>query len=196
MHCRRAQGLRSLPRQVGRSEALLSVQPGAAMAPAGALRRVVLLHHAQAEPPQATASDRERSLTAMGKAQASRIGAILRASRLLPDAVVSSPAPRALQTAKAAVQATRYRIPIHQDPLLYEGGTQEVLECIERHALGPTVWVVGHNPGLQEAGILLGDLWGTWRLHGACAAVFEVEQRPLGLGAARLRGVFGMDRRA
>lgn len=158
----------------------------------GALRRIVLLHHAEAEA-VAGGGDREWQLTAMGRVQATRLGAILRASHLLPDTVVSSPAPSALQTAKAAVQATRFRIAIHQDPAL-SGGGRDVLDCIERHALGPTVWVVGHNPGLQDAGMLMGDLWGNWRLNHASAAVFEVEQRPLGPGTARLRRVLNLDK--
>jgi phosphohistidine phosphatase len=160
---------------------------------ARSLACLVLLPHAESA---AAGADGERGLTPRGQEQASRIGAVLRSCQLLPDVVVSSPAPRALRTAKAAVQATRFRVPIQQDPALYDGSLHDVLDCIERHALGPTVWVVGHNPGLQEAGILLGDLWGDWRLNGASAAVFHVEQRPLGLGTARLHQVLGLNKGA
>lgn len=151
------------------------------------LRRIVLLRHAEAEPEDAAGSDHGRRLTPEGEAQAARIGAELRGVQALPDAIVSSPASRALRTAQLAAQAAAGKVPVERDAALYEASAHDVLACLERHARSPTVWVVGHNPALQEAARLLGAVRGDWGLGKACAAVLEVRSWPLGDGAARLQ---------
>lgn len=147
-------------------------------------RHVVLLRHAKAE--DEAASDFERRLTAKGQTQAARIGLALRNASLAPDAIVASPAPRALETARLAAQAAGAKAQVEEDAGLYEADAKAILSCIERHGLRPTLWVVGHNPGLQDAGILLGDLWGNWHLDKACAVAFELEAWPPAAGGARL----------
>ena len=60
-------------------------------------RRLVLLRHATAEPGDG-AADEIRSLTLAGRRQAGRVGAALRATDLVPELALVSPAVRTRQT--------------------------------------------------------------------------------------------------
>jgi phosphohistidine phosphatase len=145
--------------------------------------RIVLLRHAEAE--EDAASDRARILTAKGEEQARRIGLALHGHGLGPDAIVTSPAARALRTAKLAAAAAHSSAAIEQDETLYEAGPEEVLACIGRHPQA-TVWVVGHNPSLQETARLLGGLPRAWHLDKGCAAVLDVDGWPPAPESTRL----------
>jgi phosphohistidine phosphatase len=153
----------------------------------------VLLRHGQAEPKRPLGTDRARPLAAEGQAQAASVGRALRAAGLLPDAILSSPAPRALQTARLAAQAAGSPAPIAQEATLYQAGVPDILAALARHAAaGPTLWLVGHNPGLEEAAAFLSG--SEVRLGVACAAILGQRLGSVGPwreGAARLLGQQG-----
>jgi len=137
----------------------------------GPPRRIVLLRHAEATTDQ-DGPDRDRKLTAKGEAQAARRGAQLRRLGLLPDAIVCSPAARALQTARLAAAAAASAVAIESDAALWEAGVDDILACLGRHAKVGTLWVVAHNPGLHETTVWLADQ-GLDHLDKGCAVVLE-----------------------
>ena len=102
---------------------------------------LILWRHADAEE---GADDMARKLTAKGEAQAAKVGAWLR-KRLPKDAVVvSSPAVRAQQTAKALGLA------IVTDKTIAPGASPAaIVKAAEKHR--GTVVLVGHQPDFGRA---------------------------------------------
>jgi phosphohistidine phosphatase len=99
--------------------------------------RLVLVRHADSAP---GTPDELRTLTREGYEQARALGERLRAEGVRPDAVLSSPLLRALQTAEALGLGEP-----EADDRLAPGATPEgVREAIAGR--GETVVVVGHQP--------------------------------------------------
>ncbi|HYW03545.1 MAG TPA: histidine phosphatase family protein [Gammaproteobacteria bacterium] len=116
-------------------------------------RTLLLLRHAQAGRSHARVRDDfDRILTADGQAQARAIGARLREAGLVPDAIVSSPAERARETATLACHELDLpRTRIEYDKRLYEDNSVDVMPVVEEcPEQAETVLVVGHNPGLER----------------------------------------------
>lgn len=121
------------------------------------MRRLVLLRHASAQG-KAGGPDFDRVLTPAGRDEARTMGRWLLREGLQPDRVVSSPAPRALETAILACQGIAVeRDDIVTDPALYDCTPTTLLRRVATYA-GTTVLVVGHNPSLESVAIhLTGD---------------------------------------
>ena len=99
--------------------------------------RLLLVRHAEAAP---GSPDELRMLTAEGREQARALGERLRAEGVLADAILSSPLPRALETAAALGLGEP-----EADDRLAPGATAEaVREAVAGR--GETVVVVGHQP--------------------------------------------------
>lgn len=101
-------------------------------------------------------SDRSRPLTPRGHRDAADAGMWIVRKGLVPEAVVSSPATRAGQTALAAGAAWGLSADeIEWDPDLYGGGPDALRAAIARHADAKALLLVGHNPGMDEMANLL-----------------------------------------
>ena len=61
---------------------------------------VFLVRHAEAVPEDHSLRDEDRWLTARGREMARGLARLLREQRVEPDAVLTSPLPRAMQTAE------------------------------------------------------------------------------------------------
>lgn len=101
--------------------------------------------------------DFHRPLVERGKRGAEQIGIWLQQQKLLPDFILSSPAVRAIETAKRCCKAMGIgEAYIYQEPRIYEANfaTLKALlnECPHQ---AQRVMIVGHNPGLEH---LLADL--------------------------------------
>lgn len=138
--------------------------------------RLVLLRHADAEDKDARA-DFDRRLTQKGRAQATAIGQALAKAGVLPEAVLSSPATRALETAVLAAAPLGWPIDrIVTEKRLYPGGPAEVVQAARQHAAGKLcIVVVGHNPGLREAVQAICGAEAEWSLPKASAAIVETD---------------------
>ena len=96
--------------------------------------------------------DFDRPLKDRGKRAAQRIGNWILQNNLLPELIISSPATRALETARKCCKVMG--IPgksIQQDRRIYEASDEtllKVLREIPEHY--NRVMIVGHNPGLEE----------------------------------------------
>ena len=111
-----------------------------------------LLRHGEAEP-HGSRPDAERRLTATGEREARAAGAALRALRITPDAVFTSPRVRAMQTAHLACSALGVEPREHQ-PLHRDFGADEALALC---AGLDVVVIVGHQP---DFGQIVHDLTG------------------------------------
>lgn len=121
--------------------------------------RIYVVRHGDAEPAAVGAADAGRRLTAKGRRQSARVGGALRVLDAVPALVLTSPLPRARQTAELAVAAMagkRRRPPIRVLDRLAPGAyAGDVLDAIPAGA--PSVMLVGHQPTL---GALVGALIG------------------------------------
>ena len=114
------------------------------------MKSLILLRHAEAQPPAPGLPDFARGLTERGAEEAAHVGLRLRERGLLPDVVIASPAVRALRTAEIVLEAAQLRISARPERRVYEatvGRLVEVTSEVEDEA--GSVLLVGHNPGLE-----------------------------------------------
>jgi phosphohistidine phosphatase len=109
---------------------------------------LVLVRHAESAP---GSPDQLRTLTDEGRAQARALGERLRGEGIRPDAVLSSPLLRALQTA----ELLGFGEP-EADERLAPGMTAEMVRAIVAER-GGTVVVVGHQPDCSRIAGALTD---------------------------------------
>ena len=109
------------------------------------------MRHAKAERYDGT-EDYDRRLKKRGKRDATRMGEWLKEQGLMPDLVISSPATRALMTAKLACDALEIdRQAIQLEKRLYDEGlvrVKSVLSECPPHV--QRLLLVGHNPELED----------------------------------------------
>ena len=122
-----------------------------------AVRQIILLRHAHAEPPALDQSDQARPLTAGGEREAGAAAAWLVEHGAKPDIVLCSPAVRTLDTAAAVVAALANGIAPRVDARIYEATPAALIQILDEHASADCVLLVGHNPGLETLVALLTD---------------------------------------
>jgi phosphohistidine phosphatase len=148
-----------------------------------------VVRHAIAEDAAPGGDDAARKLTGPGRRKMQAAAAGLRALRIAPDVVLTSPLVRALETARIVVAALR-RAPAPRElaaltPDVTPADTLNALRVFARHQ---HVMIVGHEPNLSRTIALLisGSPTGAKveLKKGACAAL---EVGALAPGAATLR---------
>ncbi len=119
------------------------------------MKLLLILRHARAGD---AAEDRLRPLRPRGRADAERLGPVLRDETLIPEMIVSSDAVRALTTAERVGATSGYTGEIRSLSELYLASAGETLAALSALPDELTrVMVVGHNPGLSQlASVLLG----------------------------------------
>lgn len=117
--------------------------------------RLLLLRHAKTERAVAGERDRDRKLTAQGRADAPLIGAYMARHRLLPDLVLTSPAARAEETLTQVAAAFSKQPRIVHDERIYNASPDTLIRLIRETSDAKTLLVVGHNPGLHELALRL-----------------------------------------
>lgn len=125
------------------------------------MKRITLLRHAKAKPPNFALADQERALAPRGERDAPLMGMRLSSLKARPSLILTSPATRAVATARLVAEALRYPLEFLQhEPALYMASPAEILGVLgtqdEQFA---DILVVGHNPGFTDlANRLLPDL--------------------------------------
>jgi phosphohistidine phosphatase len=116
------------------------------------MKRLTLVRHSKSDWSLPGQQDWDRALNKRGQRDAPEMARRLRARKLKPDAILSSPAVRALAT--ATIMARELKIApsiVRQDERLYLAGPSDMLTVIRelggdaRHLM-----VFGHNPGITE----------------------------------------------
>src|SRR6185295_7854816 len=113
--------------------------------------QLYLLRHGVAESKSSTGRDADRRLTAAGIAALGQILDRARAAGVTPDAIVSSPYVRAIETARLAAERLAYRGALLESPaLMPDAAPAGVWE--EARVLGSAaVLLVAHEPLLSAA---------------------------------------------
>lgn len=116
------------------------------------IRELIIARHGKAKRVTSFDTDFDRPLRGRGKRAAGLLGVRLREQNSIPDLVVTSTAPRALDTARlaAAAMGLKHRN-IVKDRRIYEATAADLIGILSVFAVQPSrVMLVGHNPGLEE----------------------------------------------
>lgn len=157
------------------------------------MRTLILLRHGKAEE-RATGGDHARALTRRGDQDSATIGERMLTLGLHPDAIVTSDARRASQTADIVADILEPTTPLAREPRIYLADQDELLKVVrDLPDAREQVLLVGHNPGFQDlANLLAGggvdDLPTAGLVHLELPAARWQDVRP---GSATLRGVYG-----
>jgi phosphohistidine phosphatase len=116
--------------------------------------RIYLVRHGDAVPEEDAGSDRDRWLSAKGREAARVLGRLLREQGVEPDAILTSPLPRAVQTAELVAAALDYIGPI-TSRRCFEPSAQPRLASQEIMAAGGSVLIVSHEPAVSTLGAFL-----------------------------------------
>jgi len=120
--------------------------------------RLLILRHGKAEPHRSP--DFLRDLLPKGVKRTQAVAARAAELGLVPDILITSPAPRALETAATAAEAMGLDPGgLVRDPDLYDCWAPKALwRVVRRHALDArTLLLCGHNPGLSQLAAWLCD---------------------------------------
>jgi phosphohistidine phosphatase len=115
------------------------------------MKTLLVMRHAKSSWKVAAQADDQRPLNQRGRRDAPRMGKLLRENAVVPQAILSSTAERARQTALAAAEASGFEGEIQFEASLYAAPAETYLALL--HGLAPElqiVMVVGHNPGVDE----------------------------------------------
>ena len=131
--------------------------------------KLFLLRHGKADWPNWDKPDDERPLTPEGKDQVAAVAKLLAGLEIAP-AIVTSPLPRASQTAEIAGQYLDQKIRV--DPLLQPGFDADKLRKLLENFSGHSLMVVGHEPDFTQ--IIFRLTGGQTKLSKAGVALIEL----------------------
>jgi phosphohistidine phosphatase len=117
--------------------------------------RVYFLRHGDADWPDWEGSDDERPLNKRGKKEMRRVAKFLSVLDLKPDEILTSPLPRARETADIA--AERFKLHVREEDTLAGGFNADALKDLVRKYHVDNLMVVGHEPNFSE---VIADLTG------------------------------------
>jgi phosphohistidine phosphatase len=110
--------------------------------------QLYFLRHGEADWPGWTKPDDERPLTDFGKREVRQVAKFLNRLKVKPDLIVTSPLPRALQTAEVAAEQLKTKL--RQDEALEPGfGISELRTVLKRHR-SKVLMLVGHEPDFSS----------------------------------------------
>ena len=114
------------------------------------MKTVLLMRHAKSSWKDDALADDQRPLNKRGRHDAPHMGQLLRDAELPPQAILSSTAVRARETAVAVAEASGFGGEIQYDASLYAAPPEAYVAALRQ--LAPDIQValvVGHNPGLE-----------------------------------------------
>jgi phosphohistidine phosphatase len=134
--------------------------------------KLCFLRHGEADWPSWDKPDDERPLTERGRKEMKRVAKFLERLKFSADAILTSPLPRASQTAE--IVAKRLRIELKTDPALAHGFNVARLRRLVAKADADCVMVVGHEPNFSE--VIKELTGGEIKLSKAGVALLEVNR--------------------
>jgi phosphohistidine phosphatase len=150
-----------------------------------------LLRHGDAGDPRPHDDD-ARELTDKGRRRLRTAAGLWKRLRVSPELVITSPLPRARQTAELLVEGLGMEPDVTVDDRLRPGADwSDMAAAMAEHGPAEQVAVVGHDPDLSDAlGLLSGAASIGLRKGGMACLELDREPRP---GAARLRWLLDPD---
>lgn len=143
--------------------------------------RLYFLRHGAADWPGWDKPDDERPLTEAGRHELERVGEFLVRIKASPDVILTSPLPRAAQT--AGIAAAHFRVPVLEEKLLAPGfGTEDLKRLMGKYPQ-QVLMLVGHEPDFSST--IASLTGGRVKLSKAGVALVEVES-----GKGKLRWLF------
>ena len=123
------------------------------------MKTLLLMRHAKSSWKDDGLTDFERPLNNRGKRDTPFMGKLLREQKVQPDLIISSPALRAMTTARMIAAELKYEqsnIITHE--MLYNADVNAMMRIVEQvdNSL-KTIILVGHNPGLTLLANVLSD---------------------------------------
>ena len=143
------------------------------------MKRVIIVRHAKSVP-YGYDDDFNRDLSDRGEKDARNIGIELQKMGIIPDVMVSSPARRALKTARHIAQSLNFDLKqIIENEDIYDGlttaGFVELINQLPETA--QTAFFFGHNPGFHYfVSNLAHDFVGDMPTCSTLAIDFDVEE--------------------
>jgi phosphohistidine phosphatase len=119
------------------------------------MRRLLLLRHSKTERAEPGQRDRDRKLTARGRADAPVIGSYVVRHRLIPDLALVSPAARAKETWTLVAAAFKKSPHVVSDERIYNATPATLVKLIGETDAANTMIIVGHNPALHDLAVQL-----------------------------------------
>lgn len=122
------------------------------------MKTLLIMRHGKAQP-DAPNGDHARELTERGRRNTAAVGAYIAAQIGLPDAIITSDATRAVQTAEIAAEAMGYAGDLTLVPQIYDAELT-MLEAVVRSILDSVdvALLTGHNPGFEELAAALAGI--------------------------------------
>jgi phosphohistidine phosphatase len=114
------------------------------------LKRLYILRHAKSSWSDESLSDFDRPLNERGLAAAPFMGELMAKRGLVPDIFLSSPAERAVQTARLVLDSSGFGSSLILDERIYEASPQALKQIVSglNDDLNSAI-LVGHNPGIE-----------------------------------------------
>jgi len=124
------------------------------------MKQLVIIRHAKSSWEDSSLKDFDRPLNDRGFHDAPLMAKVLKADQIVPDLTVSSPAKRALTTARFIAEGLDYpKDAIEEELSIYGASVEEMLQLINRlDDQHKTVFLFGHNPTFTALAEFLGDL--------------------------------------
>ena len=120
------------------------------------MKRLFIVRHAKSDWDNPTLDDFDRPLNKRGERNAPFMGKVLAEKGIKPDAIISSPANRALRTAELIAKEVGYEKNITPNQYIYEAYVTALQEIVEYlYDTHETVLLVGHNPGVSALAYML-----------------------------------------
>lgn len=120
------------------------------------MKTLYLLRHAKAEPGGKDLDDRDRPLSARGREACLAMGRYMKAHVYAPSLALSSPSLRTRETLAQVLQAGDMQVPERFIDKLYLATADEILHYVRLVSDKlSSVMVVGHNPGMHHAALVL-----------------------------------------
>jgi phosphohistidine phosphatase len=111
--------------------------------------KLYFLRHGEADWPNWRKPDDERPLTKRGKREMRDVGKFLDRLKVRPDLIVTSPLPRAAQTAEIAADYLKAKM--RKDESLSPGFSMSKLRTVLKRHRANTLMLVGHEPDFTNA---------------------------------------------
>lgn len=116
------------------------------------MKTLTLLRHAKSSWDNSGLADHDRPLNGRGERDAPEMARRIRDASIRPSLIVSSPAKRTWDTAKALASEISYPLEfLQRDNKLYLANLETLIDYVSQQDTGfNNIVVVGHNPGITD----------------------------------------------